>query len=540
MTIMRSILRLSSPLGLLRILVLLSLSLALSACGTISTAPDPLSSEHRDDSSMVVVSITSNTAQVSGFDGLLVKQTNVSGNATVKFFALNQIIPDLARDTSVFVGMLHEGEYEFDQFTDSKSKRKLELGTGGRQLLGRFKVTRGKAVDLGRLVLTPANTRVIMGRSIKITSNKPLLAKYAPDYAALLQGETSEGWLGPRTKQDKVEEYALSRPVGLSSPTELNDGSVIAGSRLGSVLVRLPIGKWMIIHSEGLETLHYVKHVKLDNTSMIAVGELGTLLRLPRDGKTLIPIDAGNLPPGNLLFIDGDGEHGWYIAHQRGTSITIYHSIKLEGGDWKPLHQETVGSSFWGGNEKLWVWPTSQGLGYAVSNGNLYQLDYTSGEWQNYKAPKGHDLNSVIPAPDGSLGILSSPSSGLGGIFEDAFLSKDGGATWHEIKAEHKIKLSAPIQLTPNRLLIASLTSAFSGKAVLHVSHDDGASWVKTHGDYRGGEQIIPLSAGRMLAVWPGRDGIFQISFSDDVGARWRLEYSSFDKALYEARQKMK
>jgi hypothetical protein len=522
--------------GVLCLQFLLALSLLVSACTSVTRAPDPLQAEQRDDVSMVVVSITTNTAQVNGFDGISLRRINASDDRAVDLHGLIQIVPDLSRDTSVFVGMLREGEYEFAEFTDSQTQRSLVLSTGSQKLLGRIKVTRDKAVDLGRLVLTPANTQVLLGRSAKITSNKPLLERFAPEYAELLQGEVSEGWVTDRSKQDRIEEYAMSRPVGLGSPEELEDGTVIAGSRLGTVLIRLPNGRWKAIRSDRLATLHYAKPVKLASSRMVAVGELGTLLHLPRDGKMLVPLDIGNLPPGNLLFIDGDSEHGWYVVHQLGSVITIYRSMKLEAGDWQPLRQEIVKDSFWSGKNKFWVWPTPQGLGYAVSNGSVNQFDYSSGEWQSFKAPKGSSLLDVVSNPDGFLGILTSPGGGITGIFTSAYVSKDGGATWREIETKHNLKLFAPIQLTSNRLLAATLANVSSGLAELNVSYDGGATWIKTAGDYSAHEKIIPLQGGRMLAVNPASNGIFLISFSDDVGANWRLEYTNFDNAMYESK----
>jgi hypothetical protein len=533
---MRRLARLTSPLFPIRIFALAVLTLLLSACVTMTTAPDPLKAEREADASMVVVSVTTNTAQIKGFDGLAVRRTNAPDVNVVEMHALNQIVPDLARDTSVFVGMLREGEYEVAEFSDSKTNRKLDLKTRNRDLIGRFKVTAGKAVDLGRLILTPVNQLVVMGRSAKVTSNKPLLEKYAPDYASLLQGETSEGWLEPRSAQDTVEEYALGRPVGFGPPTELGDGTVLAASRLGTVLVRLTSGKWRAIRGDGLETLFYATPVKQDDTRLIAVGELGTILRLPVGGRKLVPVDAGNLPPGNLLFIDGDAVHGWYVAQQHGSEVTLYHSLELERGDWQPVRKETVGTNFWSGSDQIWFWQRAGGLGYALSNGTINQLDFASGEWRTFKAPNDANLINIVSNPDGSLGILTSPGGGLAGLFSDLYLSKDDGATWREIKPKFKIKGSPPIQLTPHALLAVSRESAFSGHHELHLSHDDGVTWEKC--DYRLGERLVALKSGRLLSVDPGMNGIFSISSSDDAGKYWQVEYSNFNRALYDAQHK--
>lgn len=529
--------RIPSLVNLSRTIPLFVLSLLLSACVTMTVAPDPLKAKSSDDASAVVVSVTSNTAQVSGFDGLTVRRIQKPGNTDVEVHALNQVVPGLARDTSVFAGMLPEGEYEFNSLTDMKTRRFVELKEGGRKLLGRFKVARGKAVDLGRLVLTPANHLVVIGRSAMVTANKPLLERFAPEYAALMKGDTSEGWLVPHQVGDTIEQYALSRPVGFDNPIEMDDGTIVAASRLGTVLVRSPAGKWARIRFSGLESLLCAMPVKLPNASLLAVGEFNTMLRLPPDGGLLVPVDVGNLPPGNLLFIAGDETHGWYVAQQSGGQVTFYRSPVLEKGNWQSIRKEEVGRSFWNGNSQLWFWRTRLGFGYAASAGTINYVDFASGEWRSTKVPKDNRLIDVIPGPGGSIGILTSPGGGFGGVFATMYLSRDEGTTWREIASKNKIKSTAPIPLTPTSILAASVESAFNPRLELNASHDGGTTW-EAHQGYRAGEQLTPLRAGRMLSVQPGAAGIFTVSISSDEGKTWRIEYSNVDPTLYPAQQK--
>lgn len=529
--------RISILAVLFRVVMVIVLTQVVGGCVTMTTAPDPLKAAPRADASTVVVSVTSNSAEIKGFDGLVVRRVSAPGVNVVDLNALNQIVPGLARDTSVFVGLLPEGEYEFAEFTDMKSNRKLPMGAGGRELLGRFKVTRGKPVDLGRLVLTPANHKVIVGRSAKVQSNKPLLQKFAPEYAALLNGETGDGWVTPRSDADTIEQYALSRPVGFDNPVELEDGAVLAASRLGSVLVRSSAGKWSVIRSAGIESLLCAMPVKLPNATLLAVGEFNTLLRLPPEGKNLVAMNTGNLPPGNLLFIAGDDAAGWYVAQQRDSEVIIYRSAKLEMGNWQALAKEEVGRSFWNGNNQLWFWRRPQGFSYAASAGTINHIDFSSGALRTIKVPKDSRLIDVVAGPDGSIGILTSPGGGFGGVFADMYLSRDEGTTWREIASKNKIKSSAPIPVTPTTILASSIASAFNPRIELNASHDDGVSWEELAGN-RAGEKLIPLRAGRMLSVQPGAAGVFTVSFSVDEGKSWRLEYSNFDKALYDAQQK--
>jgi hypothetical protein len=531
--------RLSSLVSFVRIHFLIVLPLLVGGCVTMTAAPDPLKVAPRDGTSTVVVSVTTNTAEIRGFDGLVVRKINAPGVNVVDLNSLNLIVPGLARDTSVFIGMLPEGEYEFAEFTDLKSNRKLALGQGQRDLIGRFRVTRDKPVDLGRLVLTPANYNVVMGRSETVTSNKPLLEKFAPEYAALLKGEPSDGWLRFRSRDDTIEQYALSRPVGLDYPVELEDGTVVGASRLGTVLVRSPGGKWRLIRSAGIESLLCAMPVKLSDASLIAVGEFNTMLRLAHDSRLLTPIGAGNLPPGNLIFIAGDETHGWYVAQQRADEVVFYRSAKLENGDWHALRKESVGRSFWNGADQIWIWRTPLGFSYAVSDGRISHLDFGSTEWRVVKAPNDSRLINVSPNPDDSIGILTSPGGGMGGVFAGTHLSQDQGTTWREIVPPNKIKQSPPIRMPGGPVMTVSLSGVFSGVSELHASRDEGATWEKRDG-FRAGERLLPLKSGRMLSIQPGTRGVFSVATSVDEGRSWRVEYSNFDNALYEAQQKKK
>lgn len=520
-----------------RLFILFALSLLLGACVTLTVAPDPLKAGPRDDASTVVVSITANTAQISGFDQLLVRRIGAPGVNVVDLNSLKQILPDLSRDTTVFVGALPEGEYEFAELADMQTNRRVTLKDASRQMLGRFRVARGKVVDLGRLILTPLNYWVVMGRSARVTSNKPLLEKFAPEYAALLKGETSRGWLEPRNAKDSIEEYALSKPVGFDNPREFDDGTIIGASRLGSVISRHPVTKWSVFRSERLESLFCATPVNLPNARLVAVGEFSTLLRLPREGRVMVPVDVGNLPPGNLLFIDGDEAFGWYVAHQRGADLSLYHSLNLERGDWRLVRKEDVGFSFWNGKNNVWIWHTDRGLAYAVSAGSIHHLEYATGEWRTFKAPDDRRLMDVVPSPDGSIGILTPAGGGFAGVFASMFLSRDGGATWREIASKNKIKSSAPIPVTSKTILATSIANAFSPQLELNASHDNGATW-EARPNYRVGEKLVPLRGGRMVSIQPGFSGIFTVAVSDDEGKTWRVGFSNYDERLDQSQKK--
>lgn len=508
----------------LRPALLIAAAFLLGACNTVTRAPDPIKDGPRADASTVIVSITTNTTLVRGFNNLIVQQVAPAGAQKAgEQHALNQIARGLSRDTALFVGMLPAGEYEFAHFSDTTSNRLIDLGAGSRELIGRFKVARGQTVDLGRLVLTPIDLKVIIGRSVKITSNKPLIDRYAPEYATLFKNGAVTGWSGPRHAQDNVEAFALSRPVGFDRPVEADDGTLFGASRLGSVLVRTPKAQWRVVRSPGLESLLDVMPVKTNDAVLLAVGEFNTLLRLPPGGRDFVPVNTGNLPPGNLIFIAGDEVHGWYVAQQRNDELTIYRSLFLENGDWQPVRKESVGFSFWSGQDMFWPWRRADGFSYATSEGKIHHLDYASGQWRSMTAPKERHIANFIASPDGSLGVLVASGAGLAGMFAELYLSQDQGATWTEVKPKNSVRESPPMRLRSGTLLVRSIEMLT--KAELNASKDGGQTWLPRKEQTRG--VLTALPSGRMVSVETGY--YFSVNISTDEGDTWRVGYTDFE-----------
>jgi len=513
----------------------------LTACVTVTNAPDPSKTAPTVEQGVVVISVTGNTAQVSQFDQLTVRKLPAPGapqTAVREQHLLRQVSQGLARDTSLFIGSLPEGEYTFDRMVDVDTNRALNMGEGGRRLLGNFRVKAGALIDLGRLVVTPVNTRVVVGRSARVTSNAQLVKRFAREHEQFLAREVQGGWVDPRSTDDRVEEYALARPVGADGVTELPNGDLAAASRLGTVLLRDGQGRWRAIRSEGLESLLWVKAVDAPETALVAVGEFNTMLRLDRPSGKLLPIDTGNLPAGNLLFVAGNPEAGWFVAQQSGSDITLYRSAALERGDWKPLRKEDVSRSFWSGTNSFWAWPTASGFVYAVSQGSIWYYDFATARFVERRAPNNNRLMTVAPSANGALGIVTSPGGGFGGIFATMYLSRDEAATWEEIKSPFNVKIAAPRLTQQGTLLVPG--GAFD-KPELQASKDGGKTWTKMNDAVERSEQLVVLPTRGLLAVDAGaRFGLARIRHSADEGATWRTEYSNFDRAVYEAEQKRK
>jgi hypothetical protein len=507
----------------------------LSACSTIEVASDPLKKPPTADQSVVVVSLTGNTSQVGVADTITVTRRNPADpKAARESFVLNQVAAGMARDTALYVGTLPVGEYTFNSLGFSATRQYLLVTDAMRARIGAFAVAGGKAADLGRLVMTPVNTGLLIGRSQRATSNLELVQRFAPEYLKFFdRPDVALGWQGPRSANDAVEAYAMATPVGADSPFELADGSVVMGARLGAALVRSPEGKWRAIRSEGLEALLCVRPGDTPENHLVAVGEFGTLLRAAQGSEKFVKVDPGNLPPGNLLFVAGNARTGWLVVHQAGREIQFLRSPTLEAGQWAPVRRFTLQSSVWSGSEQLWLWTNRAGLGYAAGDSGLHFLDMSTGVWRDRPAPSGHRIIGVAPDQREHIGILTSPGGGFAGVFAGQYFTKDAGLRWQEVKTEFKVKVGPPRRLKNGELLIAG--GVFSSPE-LHASADEGKTWQK-RSDFKLDQHLTVLPSGLLLAASRGTFGLFDIAVSKDDGKTWRVEYSNFDRQAYEARQ---
>jgi hypothetical protein len=509
--------------------------LVLSACASL--APDPLASPPKAGESVVMLSMTGNTAEVTAVDRITVRRSDSpTGQAAAATFQMLPVAYGVSRDTSLFIAVLPEGEYEVQQIFSDRTSRSLLLSDTMRKMLGRFAVHGGKPVDLGRLVLTPVNTQVMLGRSKLVTSNSDLVRRIAPKHTAFIDGQAVRGWMAEPSRDDDVERYALMRPVGASVPIEIGEGRVAAASRLGSVLIRQGNGRWSSVHSAGLESLLDAAPGKSPDTTLVAVGEMNTMLRLRPGADRLEPIDPGNLPPGVLIFVDGSDQHGWYVFHQIGSTVKLLRSDKLDAGDWKLLRTESVAPEFWSGANLLWMWRRTGGLAYASSEGSIHLLDYASSQWTNVASPNRNRLVNLAASPNGSLGALTSPGGGLAGVFAGSYVSRDEGRTWTEVKGEFKVKVSPPL-LTPSGTML--LPGGVFSTPELHASTDSGKTWQR-RSDYSLDRSLQIMPSGLLLAIDRGQTGLFSIRSSSNEGTSWQLEYSNFDSTAYEARNKGK
>jgi hypothetical protein len=501
---------------------------SLTACQITQTVSDPVRSQPAAGESPVVVSITSNTAQLESFDTLELTRLSPRGMAgavqslVMQNYSLRRAAPGMARDTSVFIGRLPAGEYYLTKLHNGQTMLKL----GSASSIGVFTVAADSPVDLGRVIITPMASRILVGRSARVTANGDLLRRYSPEHARLFAGPTAPGWNGPRDAADRVEEFALSRPIGADCMSELADGRVVAASRMGTLLLREKTGRWDTLRAPGIESLLCVLPVQLPDADLLAVGEFGALLRHAPGAATLAPVDTGNLPPGNLLRIVGNPAAGWYIAHQGGDTVTIFHSRQLERGTWTVLTQAGIGGNLWNGANKFTMWPTREGFAWNVSGSPLHFYDFASGRWTDRPLPDNRRLISMEVSPTNLLSVVTK-ATGFGSVFGKVHVSGDDGRSWTEVASPFSIKDSPVVQLPDGSML---LDGGVSGKTELHASSDGGKTWHR-HADYLPGRYPHAFGSGLMIDASSAWSGISSLRSSSDGGRNWTVEYSTFDPA---------
>ena len=472
---------------------------------------------------LVVVSMITNSLKLDGVDTLIVD----GGSAR---YRLRSVATAHAKDYALFVGALPEGKYHVHAIEERDTFRKLTLANLDRQMVGAFDVRRGQRCDLGRLVVTQITFDPVMGRAVAAADNDSALRRFAPDSANVLTAAT-DCWSKPRDAKDIVESYARFHPADAAVAVELADGRVAVPSGMGSVLIRAVNGKWSVAHSAGMEQLLYLDDAP--ESSLVAVGELNTLEKLGADGK-LHRLDTGELPLGNILFIDGNTKDGWHIVHQRGADLRMYRADSLDKPVWAEIASTATGFSFWSGAKNFWAWPTEKGFAYATTDQGLMRFyDYATRTWTERHAPKNNALINIAHSPGGVIGVLTSPGGGMGGITASQYYSRDGGQTWLTIpEAPYKVKIAAPRLLADGTLLV---NGGVFGDSGLQASKDGGKTWVKVSDKIGVGDFIWNLPRAGLFNFDKGTLGIEVISHSSDGGTTWTTEYMSVDRDLMRA-----
>lgn len=493
----------------------------------------------------VMLSLTTNVAGYPGFDRVAVLRKPIGSQKSGSGYELQPLVRGLQGDTVLLGRSLPPGDYELVQLRQTALAKHVNLNAESRRVLGRFVVADDQAIDLGRLVVTGMNELVMLGRSRDKVENVGLLRRYEPgraaDFLAAGKGQAPvAGWVSEPNEDDDVEAYAVRRPNAFHRPTEATDGRLVAASRMGTVLVRGRSGEWTRVGSRRLETLYDALPVDADGIAMVAVGEHGLLLRQGRGQPEMQVLDPGNLPKGDLTFIAGSPQLGWWVAVHFGRKIQLMKSAQLERGTWTLEREIDASPLVRDGPAGVWFWRTPEGMAYTNPRGPLALLDFMTGQWTEHRTPQGAPFMGLEVGSKGQLTALTVSSSGLGGQHALHYRSSDNGASWQRLSPPPPptpIPYLPPPPPKPMHLLADGTLVAPGGDVsnpVLHASGDGGQTWTLRKVPTLDSVLHV-MSSGLLVEVtsfaW------MNVNTSKDGALSWSREYSTYDSAAYRAQK---
>lgn len=524
-----SVTRPFSFLKLYRAVALSLAGLALAGCAIQHTAKNPLKDSVAVDEGTVIVSVTVNTGEVSQFNRIKVVPVDNASKPVTNEYVLWNAVPGLSRDTALFIGVLPAGEYKLQTlFADSVNKF-LAINDKQAAIIGTFKVQPKATVDLGRMVLTAANFKVVLGRSVLIPDNNKLVADMTPEYLRLMTPVPASGWTAPKQGNDVAEAFALIHPQGAGGFTEAPDGSVWGGTRMGTVVRRGTDGKWNIVSRTGqLDAILWVVPYAENGSQAVAVGEMNTFIRIDKDGKSQ-PVNPGNLPKGSLIFVYHSADNKqWFVGVKTLKSADLYTSDSLENGNWTRLMGDSIEPSFWSGGRSVWMWARANIVGFASAKADAVNCyDVTTRQWNSNTSPNKRTMTALTIGALNSVGVVTS-SAGFGGVFAKTHYSLDCGATWSETNSPYKVKIAPPLITADGTILEGG--GVFSDRG-LYASKDNGATWSKVSDKVSFSESIWSFPTAGLLGV--SRDlGFENIQHSSGDGTTWQIEVTSYDRRL--------
>jgi hypothetical protein len=501
-------------------------------CATVQNAKDSEAfTRSPDKTGLVVLSSTVNTGEIGQIQSFILSKI---GEKPAKEFVLNNAISQTSRDTSVFIGALPPGEYRLVRL--SAGMKFLDVSNS--PILPNIKVAAGEIADLGRVILTAVNMKVALGRSRQFTDNRYLIKRYLPNKLELYNNGISNGWLQPPAEKDVIEPLALSHPQGAGSMVELADGRILAGTRLGTVLLRTTDKKWHIAtRTKDYEAITAIAAYETNENLVIVADNYGELYLLDKNFE-LSPLERGNLPRGGVFFIaQSPDSTQWFIALTKDQHVELYSANALDNADWTLVRRDSVVFSAWSGARNAWAWNRPDGIGYAVSSENVINCyDYASRTWTKAATPANRTIIALASAPHtDAVGVLTSPGGGFAGVFAKTHLSRDCGTTWVETTSPYKVKASAPTLLPNDTIIEAGGVFRDTG---IYALKPDANIWEKITDYVVLSERLWVMKSGGIFAVSQGQYGIENISFSPDGGATWGLELTSYSARFEKPAQK--
>ena len=539
---------------ILKRLLVVTLIVLIQACAVVlpTETNNPVKHPFKPGEGAVVVSITSNAAQLNYVSKITLEQVlppnYASGTkkATPTQYYLNDI-KNINRDTSFLAGNLPAGEYKLVALqapVGAPGTVSYSLRNFNTSIVGNIVVKPNQISDLGRVVLTAINLNAGIGRSKQYLDNAELIKKYLPEWTAIETHTVDSGWLEPRKDIDIAEGFATIYPIGMNAITDLEAGYVAGASRMGTMHVRTPKGFWKtVVQAPDFLPIRSIALHPDDNVRFIVGAESAKLFKINKEFE-FIEIDTGNLVNGTILFIDQDKQtKRWYLgvrqevrsADDKPPTLAVYYSDDLESGDWTVLIEASVAWSAWSGETYAWVWPRSNGLGFAsTETSSVHCFDYASQAWTQYPIPNDQRLIGLTGGANDSIGVLAGKSGGFAGVFANTYYTTNCGESWVQTYSPYKVKASAPLMLADGTVLEKGGVFRDGG---IYASKTpwEKEGWQKILDDSVLAESIYLTEKGDLIMISNGQWGWEAIRGSSDGGKTWTIEKSSYSQKMQDA-----
>ena len=322
--------------------------------------------------------------------------------------------------------------------------------------------------------------------------------------------EVVEAWRKEKDPNKRIE-MARDSTYRFNSPKMLPNGSLIAGSGLGQLLLRSPDGKWMRMDTGDMRDLTAV--TPLDNDHILVGGEEGFVLETRDGGKSwqaLPPLPVISVVTNLQRYRDST-----LALVVEGDDAVLY-ELKPEAS-WTELKRET----------KIFAWPghpPSANAGalflgdrYIMLTGNsaLNILDMGTRQWTTRKTP----FNAAQWGPSYSLRATSKGVVYALGA-RTSYLTSDLGATWQD-RSNACLRLLDAWIAGPDTAFNFCAAGSFVVSTTIERRSTPQNSWstASTTPVLTGGWFV---SDDAKLIIIAGTEGV--LYSSTDGGENWKLE----------------
>ncbi|WP_162932328.1 hypothetical protein [Solimonas sp. K1W22B-7] len=502
---------------MLRCMVMLELFwlMLLAGCATPASrvGERPMSA----DEGIVRVSLAANTGQVASWSSIEVTQVDDSGAAVSsgRKFALVRVGGPYTRGAVMgavrLSGILPEGGYKVSRLVDDRTSQFVDL-KGGADRLGTFRVRAGQTSDLGTLLVVIQFKAVAIARIDEATTGNPAQVAAA--------GTASGAWDRPDPKSADILAYALQHAAGIFDVCELQNGQVVAASRMGTVLVRESARTWKRKRVAGIEDVYAIATYPgaVDAAKFVVGGESNLLAIV---GNNEVRRINAPLPAGSIVSLHHNpAGSAWVLLLQdEELMLRAYSAPGLESGVWKELYSVKLESPYPKVQRpRLSVvkHPGSITIGIEdLKQDVVVNINFETGAVR----PIAVDRIAGVLAPTAG-GILSA---GVRGWNFKQIYSFDEGLNWMSLPENMTSYLptvfpSKSVEIFRDAQSAVNYVSGDAPVGKIKISLDGGATWTESSRVPQGKWYVVP---GGTIFVSPSDAMLTSISESSNNGLSW-------------------